>query len=101
MDFKGESHGVKGECRCGVKQDWKEPEEASVRNEMEMCSERRSRLRFQAGNGAHAGHFSQVHKAKIRDNRCSQSKQKRKWAKDTFYCLYSLLFIHLIESSLM
>lgn len=41
--------------------------EASVRNEMEMRSERRSGLRFQTGYGAHAGHFSQVPKAKIRD----------------------------------
>lgn len=69
-----------------------------VRNEMEMCSERRSGLRFQAGYGTHAGHFSQVHKAKIRDKRCSQSIQKWKWAKDNFYCLYILLFIYLIES---
>lgn len=66
-DYKGESHGVKGERRCGMKQYWKEPEKASVRNEMEICSERRSGLRFQAGYGANVGHFSQVHKAKIRD----------------------------------
>lgn len=26
VDYNGESHGVKGEHQCGMKQDWKEPE---------------------------------------------------------------------------
>lgn len=67
VDYKGQSHGVKGQRQCGMKQDWKEQEKAFLRNEMEMCSECRSGLRFQAGYGALVGHFSQVHKAKIRD----------------------------------